>query len=159
MTADAENGKNAAAISVRLAALATSADKGDSNAQTDLEMALADLYRAGRLAVLSDTRTASAALMRRAVETASALFGVHVRDIYGPYRFRFCTRPRFAVYAALQAHGLNVSQIARTADKDARTVANGIARAHYTARREPDYARNVEQLVEALRAYETDQNT
>lgn len=159
MTVDVENGKTAAAISVRLAALATSADKGDRNAQTDLEMALVDLYRAGRLAVLSNARTASAALMRCAVETASALFGVHARDIYGPYRFRFCTRPRFAVYAALQAHGLNVSQIARTADKDARTVANGITRAVYTAKREPDYARNIEQITEALRRYETDPNT
>lgn len=92
----------------------------------------------------------------RALDAASDLFGIHARDISGPFRFRFCVRPRFAVFAALHACGMSQSRIAKAMNRDRKSIRNGLDRNRDLVERDPFYADNVKRLIETLRKFQED---
>lgn len=91
-----------------------------------------------------------------ALDAASDLFGIHARDISGPFRFRFCVRPRFAVFAALHACGMSQSRIAKAMNRDRKSIRNGLDRNRDLVERDPFYADNVKRLIETLRKFQED---
>jgi chromosomal replication initiator protein len=82
------------------------------------------------------------------------LFDVHPRDLTGDARFAFLTRPRFALYKALQLRGWSKGEIGRLiGGRDHSTICHGIKRADYLMEVDPDFADNVRTLA-AMRSGE-----
>jgi len=100
---------------------------------------------------LGRTRRRQEALFQHALALASELFGVHERDIAGPYKFSFCIPPRFAIYAALHACGISTTRVGAMVNRHRKSVVNGLDRHDYMMERVPDYAAKATRIAEAVK--------
>lgn len=110
----------------------------------------------GRAAALARMRQHDRELTYHALDIAGQLFGLHPRDISGPYRFRFCVYPRFAVFAALHACGMSQNRIAKAMNRDRKSIHNGLSRNTEIIKRDPFYAHNVRRMIEAMHQFRED---
>lgn len=81
------------------------------------------------------------------IRAAAKMFGVHPRDITGPYRFQFILKPRFALSKALRERGWSYSEIGRLMKRDHSTIMHHIRKAEYFMERDPDYAAKIKTLA------------
>lgn len=87
------------------------------------------------------------------VNECCLMFEIHPRDLLGPAKFSFCTRPRFALYKALHLRGWSAAAIGRfVGGRDHSTVLHGLNRADYMMERDPEFARQVVALAALQRA-------
>ena len=83
------------------------------------------------------------------INECARLFDVHPRDLVGPAKFAFFTKPRFALYKALRMRAWSTSMIGRAiGGRDHSTILYGIKRAEYIMERDPHFADVVQQLAE-----------
>lgn len=85
------------------------------------------------------------------VNKACDLFGVHPRDLLGPYRFGFLLPARFALYAALEGAGWSRRRAGRALGRDHSTLRHGVYRAADMARRDQKYAKKLAAITAVVK--------